>query len=124
MGIRDDFGATTLIINGGFECGSLTPSTGASNRAAYYNDLLTYFGPPQESDTGCEDMGSFSNQSSSAYAQNFEAGTEYGKCALVSYQTEFSIFRTDDYKRCVCMAWDSGDSECLNGSTDVIQIIN
>ena len=85
VGIRDDFGATTLIINGGLECGSLTPSTGASNRAAYYNDLLTYFGLPQESDTGCEDMGSFSNQSSSAYAQNFEAGTEYGKCALVSY---------------------------------------
>ena len=68
VGITNDFGATTLIINGGLECGSLTPSTGASNRAMYYSDLLAYFALPSETGTGCEDMGSFSNQSSSAYA--------------------------------------------------------
>ena len=73
LGITNDFGATTMVINGGLECGKGggKESDGAKDRAEFYNAFLTYFGLPTETGTGCADMGSFSTQSSSAYPQTF-----------------------------------------------------
>ena len=66
-GISADFGATTMVINGFIECGKGTETDGALDRADYYDHLLSYFGLPAETGTGCANMGNFSASSSSAY---------------------------------------------------------
>ena len=67
VGITNDFGATTLVINGALECGSGIESDGAKDRAEFYNAFLTYFELPTETGTGCKEMGNFSSESSSSY---------------------------------------------------------
>ena len=105
-----------MIINGFIECGTGTETEGALDRADYYSHLLSYFNLPAETGTGCANMGNFSAESSSAYNQNFTASTTYGTCEITKWQSEFSMFRNDDYKRCVCKAWAPTDDSCLNGS--------
>ena len=34
------------------------------------------------------------------------------KCTVVDYQTEFSIYNRDDYKRCVCTYFGLGEPDC------------
>ena len=73
-GLGNRFGTTTMIINGGLECGKGTETDGGLDRANYYAHLLDYFGLPQEMGTGCSTMQDFSAESSSNYNQNFTAG--------------------------------------------------
>lgn len=61
-------------------------------------------------------MGRFSEGSSGASGfNNFIA--EYwhqNKCYFVSWETEYSVFDSMDYKRCVCNKWDAGNETCLD----------
>ena len=122
QGLDSIFGATTMVINGGIECSAGEENDGALDRANYYAHLLDYFNIPTEIGTGCATMKAFSTDSSSAYAQNFAAGTNFGECEVVSYVNQYSFFRVDDYKRCVCEAWEAGDPDCFGATeTEVLQ---
>ena len=46
------------------------------------------------------------------------------ECKVVPWYTGWSIFNQDDYKRCVCWAYDPDNTQCLDGviSTDKPQI--
>ena len=37
--------------------------------------------------------------------QNWDASDNNDQCILVNYETDFSIYNTEDYKRCVCFYW-------------------
>lgn len=50
-GIGADFGTTTNVINGGFECGN--GSTKSVSRGEYYLEWLNFFSLPSESNIGC-----------------------------------------------------------------------
>jgi len=39
-------------------------------------------------------------------------GDESNTCKLVNYETEFSIYNSEDYKRCVCYYWGDGENDC------------
>ena len=95
-----------MVINGFIECGKGWETQAAIDRADYYAELLNYFGLLLEDGLGCADMGNFTDQSASAYAQNFMKGDERGTCKISTEGTEFSMFRNDDYKRCVLASWD------------------
>jgi len=43
---------------------------------------------------------------------HWEGGDERNKCKLVNYETEFSIYNSEDYKRCVCEYWGDGEIDC------------
>ena len=63
-------------------------------------------------------MQPFTDKSSSNvksyFAQNWDAGFE-NTCKVVDYQNQFSVWRINDYKRCVCFWWDVDDPDCLKG---------
>jgi len=122
QGLDSIFGATTMIINGGIECSSGSENDGALDRANYYAHLLDYFDLPTELGTGCSTMQPFSKFSSSAYSQNFAKGGNIDECEVVRYVTQYSYFRNDDYKRCVCDSWAAGDDTCFgNAETEMLQ---
>jgi hypothetical protein len=103
-----EFGATTNIINGGQECGSGSEDARSTNRINYYKALLTDFGLPAENDNtlGCKNQGSFGNSGYGHHALYFD--TKWwpeGGCKIVNWQTGYSAYTPDDYKRCVCDAW-------------------
>lgn len=39
------------------------------------------------------------------------------QCNAVSYATEFFIYNVNDYRRCVCRKFDSGNDNCMDGAT-------
>ena len=121
QGIDNIFGATTMIINGGLECSDGNESDGALDRANYYANLMNYFNMPTELGTGCGTMKPFTEDSAGNYSSSFDARSTQGACEVVSYVSQYSYFRNDDYKRCVCDAWAPGDADCLNGNSDPIK---
>jgi len=113
-GITAGFGTTTLIINGGIECGpNPDNTTGAANRARNYKDFLGYFNLPNDNlvDTTCESEDVFSAGSAAEHLQYFEKG-DSGECKLTKDVTEYSLYAKDDYKKCVCDAYGNGASSC------------
>lgn len=45
------------------------------------------------------------------------------KCKLVGWMTQYSAIARDDYKRCVCDQWGTGEASCPQGSNDASNII-
>ncbi|AZQ09375.1 glycoside hydrolase family 19 protein [Shewanella khirikhana] len=107
------FGVTTMIINGGIECGQGTEKPQSANRIEYYRAHAANLGVPvADSEVlGCKDMKAFAVGGSGAMNIYWEQDWSYvpgnpngGKsyaCKLVGYQTRFSAFRDGDYGRCL-----------------------
>ena len=111
------FGTTTNIINGGIECGG-AHNTGSENRGLYFNDWLKFFGLPTEGSSayclGCKYMTPHfpSNGSASMLSYFDQDWSGKNRCKLVTWQTGYSLFARDDYKRCVCDKWGKGAANC------------
>jgi len=111
-GIRGGFGSTINIINGGIECGGGTNSK-AESRGEYYLEFLSEFGidTADEEDLSCASEQSFPTGGAGDALGFFQAGAS-GKCELVTWQTQYSMYARDDYKRCVCDSWGNGEEDC------------
>ncbi|MBB3228763.1 chitodextrinase [Luteibacter sp. Sphag1AF] len=106
------FGTTTLIINGGVECGGSKENAQSLNRMRYHGDMANHLkatipaGEPQ----GCAGMKEFTEASSAAtklywvtdysWVEGAVGGLSY-KCQLTAEQTPFSALVEHDYEKCV-----------------------
>ena len=105
------FGVTTLIINGGVECGGSAEHIQSQNRIKYYREFSQYFGLdiPSSEVLGCKNMPSFKSSAGNrifwendwSYISGNPGGGSSYACKLVSYQTAYSAFKPGDYQRCV-----------------------
>jgi hypothetical protein len=110
------FGVTTNIINGGQECGGGFENTKSQSRITYYQAFLDYFDLPaeQESTMTCGGQpsafpdGGYGD--ALAYFDEDWSGDE--KCRIVKWQTPYSIYTMDDYKRCICDLHGNGEADC------------
>ena len=99
-GLQPGFGATTMVINGGLECGA-SPSnpTGAANRERYYREFSAKLGVDIRGEKlGCRDSQAFP-QAGSAGAVALYWAREQG-CRLVTWQTAFSALVEGDHDAC------------------------
>ena len=93
------FGATTMIINGGLECGS-GPSNpnGSNNRQQYYKQFASTFNVDISGEKlDCRDMTKFDGQGSfnpSIYWQPSSG------CQLGIWQTAYNSLVEGDYAKC------------------------
>ncbi|MET4695147.1 chitinase [Endozoicomonas lisbonensis] len=106
------FGVTTMIINGGVECGGPTENIQSKNRIEYYKKFAEYleFKIPEDERLGCANMKQFDANSSAAiniywdqdytWNPNNPNGLSY-RCKLVSYQTAYNAFTEGDYIKCL-----------------------
>ena len=63
-------------------------------------------------------MKPFSASGASSYAQGIDKNWDLvDDCKVVSYTTQFNIFRELDYKECVCLSWAPGQADCINGNS-------
>ena len=99
-GLETGFGASTMVINGGLECGpSPSNPTGAANRAMYYKSFSCRLGVDVSKEKlDCKDSRSFSSGGSAGSLGLYWA-PETG-CTLVSWQTAFSALVEGDYQAC------------------------
>jgi len=104
------FGVTTMIINGGVECGGSSEIAQSQNRIKYYKAFAQELGvtvPPDEV-LGCAGMKQFSDRGSAAvdttWVKDWHEGKEY-RCMLVNYQEKFSALIPGDYVKCVETEW-------------------
>ncbi|QHQ40900.1 hypothetical protein GTQ55_14610 [Microbulbifer hydrolyticus] len=111
-GLVPGFGVTTMIINGGIECGGSNEHAQSQNRIDYYRNFADYLGVAIDSSEvlGCAGMDRFAVGGAGAldiyWEQDWSWDPQYpnGKsyaCKLVGYQTRFSAFIEGDYARCV-----------------------
>ena len=106
------FGVTTMIINGGVECGGPVENAQSKNRIEYYKEFAEYlkFTIPEDERLGCANMKQFDASSSAAiniywdqdytWNPNNPDGLSY-RCKLVSYQTAYNAFTEGDYIKCL-----------------------
>ncbi|QDE37805.1 chitinase [Luteibacter pinisoli] len=103
------FGVTTMVINGGVECGGTGPEHAASaNRISYYRAFAATLGVPvDDGETlGCRNMQAFTEASAAALPIYWENNwTTTPGCKLVGYQTAFSALKEGDYVQCVRKAF-------------------
>ena len=116
-GITAGFGAVINIINGGVECRSDSSSLGkqeAQNRVEYYTELLKYFDLPAEQNMSCANMGAFPKGGSGTQPMYLDVGC-WGNnvcCKVVAWETPYSLYAPDDYKRCVCDKFPVASGAC------------
>ena len=117
--IGADFGTTTNIINGAMECGFASDK--AESRGIYFNKWLEFFGLPTEGNVGCADqMGGFPSGGAGNVPGHWEQGwSGQVECRPVGYQTPYAMSARDDYKRCVCDRFGSGESDCPQADGEV-----
>ena len=116
-GIKQGFGATTLIINGGIECGGSSEHAASANRIKYYTEFAEELGIDPGTDLGCAGYNSFPMGGSGAVLTFWEKDwVQAGACKAVGYQTAYSIFKEGDYDRCVEAMW--GESTVDNSTTN------
>ncbi|WP_078084438.1 chitinase [Microbulbifer mangrovi] len=111
-GLVRGFGVTTMIINGGIECGGSNEHAQSQNRIDYYRNFAAYLSVPVPADEvlGCAGMSRFEVGGAGAmeiyweqdwsWDPSYPNGESYA-CKLVGYQTRFSAFIDGDYARCV-----------------------
>jgi len=106
------FGTTTNIINGGHECGN--GSSKARDRGVFYTNWLNFFDLPVEDGLDCADQqGNFPSGGASDVPGYWEqAWSGKTECRPVGYQTPYAVTARDDYKRCVCDKFGSGEASC------------
>ena len=104
------FGVTTMIINGGVECGGSTEIAQSQNRISFYKSFATELGVPVPANEilGCAGMKQFTDSGSAAigttWVKDWHDGNAY-KCMLVNYQEKFSALIPGDYVKCVETEW-------------------
>ena len=98
--LEPGFGATTMIINGGLECGSSpTNPNGARNRANNYKDFARRLGVDISGEKlTCHDSSDFT-ASGSAGAVALYWAPEIG-CKLATWQTAYSALVEGEYNAC------------------------
>lgn len=106
------FGVSTMIMNGGVECGGSVEHQQSLNRISYYHEFADFFNVevPNDEVLGCAAMPYFDEGSSSvldiyweqdwSYVAENPEGKSYA-CKLVGYQTAYSAFLPGDYTKCV-----------------------
>ena len=111
-GLVPGFGVTTMIINGGIECGGSAEHAQSQNRIDYYRNFADYLSVeiPADEILGCASMERFAVGGAGAmeiyweqdwsWDPSYPNGESYA-CKLVGYQTRFSAFIDGDYARCV-----------------------
>ncbi|MEX1828296.1 glycoside hydrolase family 19 protein [Luteibacter sp. CQ10] len=103
------FGVTTMIMNGGVECGGTGPEHAASaNRITYYRAFAAKLGVPLEPNEklGCRGMKEFAENGAGALPIYWENNwTQEPGCKLVTYQTAHSALKDGDYVQCVRRAF-------------------
>ncbi|MCK7598750.1 hypothetical protein M0G74_15860 [Microbulbifer sp. CAU 1566] len=111
-GLLPGFGVTTMIINGGIECGGSSEHAQSQNRIDYYRNFADYLAVeiPADEILGCASMSRFAVGGAGAmeiyWEQDWSWDPQYPNgqsyaCKLVGYQTRFSAFIEGDYVRCV-----------------------
>ena len=98
--ILPGFGATTMVINGGLECGSNPSNTwGSKNRQKHYRLYADMFGLDISGEKlDCADMAQFSPSGRANIPIYWEAEQA---CSLVTWQTAYSALVDGDYQRCL-----------------------
>jgi len=115
-GFLPGFGITTNIINGGQECGRGVEDRRSQWRIDYYKEFLKYFELPEE-DEARMTCGNLSHNFplggyGDAMAYFDEDWTSTVNCNPVKWQTPYSIYTRDDYKRCICDHFGNGAASC------------
>ena len=103
-GLTPGFGLTTQIINGGIECGGTEEVGQSVNRISYYTNFAKQLNVPiaNTEKLGCTNVKSFDDEGAAAMAIYWDQDwSEPNSCKLVSYQTAFSAFNSNDYVKCV-----------------------
>jgi chitodextrinase len=99
------FGVTTMIINGGVECGGSGPEHAASaNRITYYRAFAAHLGVPVEASEklGCRNMKEFSASSSGAVPISWVPHWDpQPSCYLVPWEAQHSVLKPGDYVQCI-----------------------
>ena len=102
------FGVTTMIINGGIECGGFNQN--AQNRANYYTDFAQRMGVDITGEKLlCNDMNQFSDQGS--IGQMALYWSPNNNCELAIWQTAYSSLIEGDYNKC------QGITDCSTGTS-------
>ncbi len=87
---------------------------------SYFVNFLAEFGlEPSTDDTRCSGKLSFFPKSGAADVPGYwrkDWSSDVPACKLASYETPYSIYARDDYKRCVCDLYGEGEKDCPNGS--------
>ena len=121
-GFGANFGVTTNIINGGQECGGGWENTKSESRISYYTEFLNYFGLPAEA----RETMTCGNLSSSfptggygdAFAYFDQGWNGEAECIPVKWQTPYTVYTRDDYKRCICDYFGDGEADCPQAEDD------
>lgn len=116
-GIGNNFGTTIAIMaqdeKDGFtkECytGNQQETPEASKRSELYEQILVAIGLADELDTGCA-LTRF-EYNGAGNVDSFWFNGSDNQCGLVNYETMFSIYNAEDYKRCVCHYKDEDNAE-------------
>jgi len=114
-GITASFGTTTNIINGGHECGKGTETPQSAHRIEYYTAFLDWFDLPEEEEEGmsCKDQSRLpAGGYGDAPGYFHQAWDGSAACIPVTWQTGWTIYARDDYKRCVCDFFGGGEAGC------------
>ncbi len=102
------FGVTTMIINGGVECGGDTEIAQSQNRISFYKSFAADLGVPVPANEvlGCANMKQFGDNGAAALATTWvkDYNLNY-RCMLVTYQEKFSALIPGDYVKCVETEW-------------------
>ena len=116
--LEPGFGATTMIINGGIECGGSPANwNGAANRAKYYREFAGKLGVNIAGEKlTCSDSGTeWPSGSSGSVALYW--GPNSG-CTLVKWHTAFSALVEGDYNACKGLP----ASDCSAVATTVVPV--
>ena len=125
-GLEPGFGVTTMIINGGVECGGNEEIEQSRNRIKYFKAMTKELGVtiPEGEKLGCAGMQQFDSGSSAAinifweedwgYNPSNPDGLSY-RCQLVSYQTAYNAFIEGDYIRCLTDKFDVVITDDIGG---------
>lgn len=114
-GFKGGFGSTTFIASDGDDC-KWNESQESINRRTEYARLLTEFGlSSSEQNMECKQTWQDWNYSGSHMMGLNFINTQCN--GMVQHITPYTIFRADDFKRCICDR-DGEPDECAPASTD------
>ena len=113
------FGTTTNILTEIEECSPSGNSMLMDDRNSIFAKVWTYLIGDPTTDTFASDNNCTPQTTPLPYNgggnrlaywnRNFNVNNQ---CELVSYETKYSIYKKDDYKRCICDWFGMGYSDC------------
>ncbi|MGS0743332.1 glycoside hydrolase family 19 protein [Glaciimonas sp. GG7] len=111
-GVIPGFGVTTMIINGGHECGGTVEVAQSENRLNYFKGFSHALNVdiPENEKLGCTKMQAFAEGGAGAILLSWDEDSTWspdnkdGKtyaCKLVKHQTPFNALIPGEYQKCV-----------------------